>query len=229
MNSKLIISDNKVQINTDIVYSAIELFYNGDIRIKSLLPNDYLVKSGKNKILIIRVNTDNAILSDLFLYDGLSKIYGGYIYNKKSEKYKLTTEIVNDTSWSNLEKKDDLSEKYDWDNLTSDYEEMKGHREKKQGKRLVYKSIDGENKRTYVEKEAKYNYNYKENKFLGNQYTHGNKYRIKGTDKPYEGYYYINLQTLKLFTGEEPNENIEELLPIKTKTSKIKKTGSRGY
>ena len=53
MNSKLIISDNKVQINTDIVYSAIELFYNGDIRIKSLLPNDYLVKSGKNKILII--------------------------------------------------------------------------------------------------------------------------------------------------------------------------------
>ena len=81
MNSKLIISDNKVQINTDIVYSAIELFYNGDIRIKSLLPNDYLVKSGKNKILIIRVNTDNAILSDLFLYDGLSKIYGGWIFN----------------------------------------------------------------------------------------------------------------------------------------------------
>ena len=62
------IGKEKVSIDTDINYQAIQMEYVGTINIKSLLPNNYIVSSGNNKIIIAKLTKDDNNLLDLFTY-----------------------------------------------------------------------------------------------------------------------------------------------------------------
>ena len=48
--NKIIINNKNVEIETDIVYKAIELYYDGELYIENLLPSDYIVQKVNNKI-----------------------------------------------------------------------------------------------------------------------------------------------------------------------------------
>ena len=45
---------DKVSIDTRINYRAIEILYIGTMKIKSLLSDDYLVRAGNGKIIILK-------------------------------------------------------------------------------------------------------------------------------------------------------------------------------
>ena len=53
MINNLIIKQKSVEIDTEISYSAIEIRYRGEMYIKNNLPNDFIVRKGNNKIIIL--------------------------------------------------------------------------------------------------------------------------------------------------------------------------------
>ena len=54
--NKLIIGKKLVELETDIVYQAIEISYYGKLYIENLLPNDYIVQKNNSKIIIVKFN-----------------------------------------------------------------------------------------------------------------------------------------------------------------------------
>ena len=127
MINKLIIGTKKVELETEIVYQAIELKYNGDLYINNLLPDDYIVMKGNKKIIIVRFNRSEDILKELFEYDGYCNIYYGYLVDKEKNKHKLIISKPNIVTWNTMNKKnfvDGTSKTTLWESLTTDYELM---------------------------------------------------------------------------------------------------------
>ena len=127
MFNKLIIGPKKVELETNIVYQAIELKYNGDLYIDNLLPDDYIVMKGNKKIIIARFNRSDEILKELFEYDGYCNIYYGYLVDKDLKKHKLIISKPSIVTWDSMNKKnllDGTSKTTLWESLTTDYELM---------------------------------------------------------------------------------------------------------
>ena len=83
------INEQLVTIDTEIPYKAIELLYYGELYIDNVMPNDYIVQKGNGRIIIIRFNTNEDIVTDLFKYDGSCSIYEGYLLDQDKTKHQL--------------------------------------------------------------------------------------------------------------------------------------------
>tara|TARA_B100001769_G_C22001455_1_gene538177 strand:- start:537 stop:1007 length:471 start_codon:yes stop_codon:yes gene_type:complete len=138
-NGNLNIGQKTIRIDTNMNYQGIEIEYVGTINITSLLPSNYIVKSGNNKIIIIKLTKDQDILSDLFTYKGVAMITRCMLVKEDLETHNI---YINK---SNLELYNRLDGDYDnisknWDDLSFD-----GNNNKKS---YIYRksTLDKENK-----------------------------------------------------------------------------------
>ena len=88
------IDKEMVSIDTDFVYQLIEIHYVGTINIISLLPENYIIKKGNNKILIIKLNKGSSSLSELFKYEGYAMITRCNVLNDKLVKNNLYVNLL---------------------------------------------------------------------------------------------------------------------------------------
>ncbi len=118
-NGNLNIGQKTIRIDTNINYQGIEIEYVGTINITSLLPSSYIVKSGNNKVIIIKLIKNDDILSDLFTYKGVAMITKCMIVTQDLETHNI---YINK---SNLELYNRLDGDYDnisknWNDLSFD-------------------------------------------------------------------------------------------------------------
>ena len=118
-NGNLNIGQKTIRIDTNINYQGIEIEYVGTINIMSLLPSNYIVKSGNNKVIIIKLIKNDDILSDLFTYRGMAMITKCMIVTQDLETHNI---YINK---SNLELYNRLDGDYDnisknWNDLSFD-------------------------------------------------------------------------------------------------------------
>ena len=110
------IGKEKVSIDTDINYQAIQMEYVGTINIKSLLPNNYIVSSGNNKIIIAKLTKDDNNFLDLFTYKGLAIISNCILVTEDLQKHNL---YINKSNIETYDMLDGL-----WDNQTRNFEDL---------------------------------------------------------------------------------------------------------
>ena len=130
MINKLIIGSKIVELETDVIYQAIELKYSGNLYINNLLPDDYIVNKGNGKVIIVRFNRKDEIIKELFEYDGYCNIYYGFLIDKELQKHKLIISKPSVVTWNSMNKKnyiDGTSKTTLWESLTTDYELMENN------------------------------------------------------------------------------------------------------
>ena len=64
------IGEKTVSIQASEIWKGLQIEFQGKVEINSLLPDDYIVESVVNKIIIIKFNKRDEVLSDLFKYKG---------------------------------------------------------------------------------------------------------------------------------------------------------------
>ena len=108
-NGNLNIGRKTVRLDTDINYQGIEIEYVGTINITSLLPNNYIVSNGNNKIIIVKMSKDDSVLKDLFTYKGMAMISKCMLVTEDLKTHNLYVNKSNlefynrlDTTWENL-------------------------------------------------------------------------------------------------------------------------------
>ena len=115
MINKLIINRKLVELETDIEYQAIELHYNGKLYIENLLPQDYIVRKNNSKIIIVKFNKREEILSELFNYNGYCNITYGFLVDKDLQKHNLDIDKPSVNTWN--------TDKTEWEVDTSNWED----------------------------------------------------------------------------------------------------------
>ena len=143
-NGNLNIGKKVVSVDTDINYQAIEIKYIGKITINRLLPSNYLVQSGSNKIMIVKLTHDDEVLTDLFSYRGRALISKCILIGYK--RYNLYVNKSNLELWNTLEKTEKVGTTdgaaQDWAYLTKNWEDI---------------SFDGNNaKKPYIHRKTAY-------------------------------------------------------------------------
>jgi hypothetical protein len=210
--NKLIINDKIVCLETDVILKAMEISFSGNLYINSLLPNDYLVRKGNGKIIILKFNNSQEQVEDLFEYDGACRIYSAKIVDENLLEHFLDiVQII--VTWNKMGKGDS---NYAWEFLTTDYNKLLNNSRNDYVDRVRYKTISGV-KTKYTERKPVSN-KYKKDRnisVLGNQTTNGKEYRIKGEKAPYSGLYHINTKTMKAMTGASPDKTSKELIKLK--------------
>ena len=125
--NKIIINNKNVEIETDIVYKAIELYYDGELYIENLLPSDYIVQKGNIQIIIIRFNRNDEILKELFNYDGYCNIFSAYLIDQENLQVPLIIEKPAALTWEKMGTRKNTSNeerKVDWEYMTTSYNDM---------------------------------------------------------------------------------------------------------
>ena len=125
--NKIIINNKNVEIETDIVYKAIELYYDGELYIENLLPSDYIVQKGNRQIIIIRFNRNDEILKELFNYDGYCNIFSAYLIDQENLQVPLIIEKPAALTWEKMGTRKNSSNeerKVDWEYMTTSYNDM---------------------------------------------------------------------------------------------------------
>tara|TARA_R100001594_G_scaffold8569_3_gene21940 strand:+ start:3965 stop:4561 length:597 start_codon:yes stop_codon:yes gene_type:complete len=125
--NKIIINNKNVKIETDIVYKAIELYYDGELYIENLLPSDYIVQKGDRQIIIIRFNRNDEILKELFNYDGYCNIFSAYLIDQENLQVPLIIEKPAALTWEKMGTRKNSSNeerKVDWEYMTTSYNDM---------------------------------------------------------------------------------------------------------
>ena len=128
-NNKLIIDKHKVTLNSTKEFRCLEITFAGSIKIVSLLPDNYIINKGLNKIIIVNLNnigrtTYNKLIEiDLFRYKGRSPITRIVFideYNIKSPLVIFREELE---LWNTLRNtnQDDFDK---WAFLTRNWEDM---------------------------------------------------------------------------------------------------------
>ena len=127
-NGNLNIGKKVVSVDTDINYQAIEIKYIGTININKLLPSNYLVQSGSNKVIIIKLTHNDEILTDLFSYRGRTLITKCIIVDKELNSYNLFVNKSNLELWNTLSRtqKSGTTDgvEQDWAYITRDWEDI---------------------------------------------------------------------------------------------------------
>ena len=90
------IGKEKVSLDTNIIYQGIQLEYVGTINIASLLPSNYIVSNGNNKIIIAKLTKDSDNFLDLFKYKGLAIISKCILVTEGLKKHILYINIFYD-------------------------------------------------------------------------------------------------------------------------------------
>ena len=117
MVNKLIIGEKLVEVETEVLYSAIEIHYYGKLFIENLLPNDYIVRKGNSKIIIVKFNKRDEILTELFNYNGYCNISYAFLVDAELKKHELIINKPAKTTYGTLSS--------NWESLTTDYDDMK--------------------------------------------------------------------------------------------------------
>ena len=224
MSNTINIGKHIVEIDTDIVYKAIEIDYQGNLSISNLLPNDYLVRKGSGKLIILRLNRGDDIYSELFRYYGACLIYGARLVDENNQIQNLTIEKNYIQTWNKLTAL--------WNRCSVNYEDLTGGIRNDGVQKTML--VDNEDYTKTEKIVTTYPTKYKSDrnmKILGNQYTSNGNYRIKGKNTPYTGKFHIYLDTHKIMTGEMPEESSKQLIRTKGKKTKnlISNIRRRGY
>ena len=232
--SELRIRENTVELDTDVVFSAIELKYNGTLQIENLLPPHFLIKKANNKILILRFGTDAEIPAVLFKYFGYCNIYYGTLIDKDLNQHQLKIGKLPIVVWNNLktlEESDATANKPTWDYLTTDYEVMKNTLSNSKAKiKKLSRNTDGSSKVEYDDVVVRRYKKDKNMELLGNLHTSGREFQISGEKAPYSGSYHIDLRTNKVYTGSMPNKKAKLLISSSKKEAvKTIKVAKGGY
>lgn len=117
------IDKEMVSIDTDFVYQLIEIHYVGTINIISLLPENYIIKKGNNKILIIKLNKGSSSLSELFKYEGYAMITRCNVLNDKLVKNNLYVNKSSLEFWNTLIKVEGQEEPV-YEYMTRNWEDL---------------------------------------------------------------------------------------------------------
>ena len=224
MSNTINIGKHIVEIDTDIVYKAIEIDYQGNLSISNLLPNDYLVRKGAGKLIILRLNRGDDIYTELFRYYGACLIYGARLVDENNQIQNLTIEKNYIQTWNQLPAL--------WNRCSVNYEDLTGGIRNDGVQKTML--VDNEDYTKTEKIVTTYPTKYKSDrnmKILGNQYTSNGNYRIKGKNTPYTGKFHIYLDTHKIMTGEMPEESSKQLIRTKGKKTKnlISNIRRRGY
>ena len=102
ISGDLKVGNEIVSIQTSEQWSGIEIDFSGKIQIKSLLPEDYMVSSGRNKIIIVKLNFKEESFSELFKYKGIANITKVLMVTKDLQSRILNIDMSSIQLWSNL-------------------------------------------------------------------------------------------------------------------------------
>ena len=127
---------------TNINYQGIEIEYVGTVNITSLLPSSYIVKSGNNKVIIIKLIKNDDILSDLFTYKGVAMITKCMIVTQDLETHNI---YINK---SNLELYNRLDG--DYDNISKNWNDLSFDGNNNKKSYIYRKSTLDEENRTFT-------------------------------------------------------------------------------
>ena len=108
------IGKNVVSLDTDIVYQAIQIEYVGTINTISLLPNNYILQKGAIKIIIVKMEKSDTIISDLFEYRGMAMITHCMLVDSDLNKHNLYINKSNLQLWNTLQAPDSSENNMDW-------------------------------------------------------------------------------------------------------------------
>ena len=145
-NGNLNIGEKIVSIETDIVYQGLEIDFVGTMNITSLLPDTYIAQAGINKIIVLKMESNDIILTDLFSYRGMAMITRCKLIDANLNSYNLYINKPSLMVWNALRKTVSTGltagTQQDWAYLTSNWEDM---------------SFDGNNnKRAYIHRQTSY-------------------------------------------------------------------------
>ena len=113
-----------VSLDTDIVYQAIQIEYVGTIKPLSLLPNNYILQKGANKIIIVKMEKSDTIISDLFEYRGMAMITHCLLVDSYLNKHNLYINKSNLQLWNTLQAPDSSGNNMDWAYLGEKWEDI---------------------------------------------------------------------------------------------------------
>lgn len=136
------IGQKTIRIDTNINYQGIEIEYVGTVNITSLLPSSYIVKSGNNKVIIIKLIKNDDILSDLFTYKGVAMITKCMIVTQDLETHNI---YINK---SNLELYNRLDG--DYDNISKNWNDLSFDGNNNKKSYIYRKSTLDEENRTFT-------------------------------------------------------------------------------
>jgi len=203
--NNILINNNNVVIETDIVYQAIEINFIGNLYITNNLPNDYLVKKKNTKILIFRFNNNDNIESDLFSYNGSCNITSAKIVDQNLQVHALNIKKPKLKTWNRLSQR--------WNGTNINWNKLRSQSRNDYSEIVKYKIVDGKKEKT-TETQRIFNYNKKDKNLtiLGNLDATNGLYKIKANNTPYNGKFHINIKTMKMMTGSQPNKTSMEII-----------------
>ena len=227
-NNKIIVDIEKVSIESDIEYKALDIVFSDYIGIESLLPSDYLIKKSNSKslysrIIILKVNNREEILSELFKYRGRAIIMSCTMYDLNNA-YSVKVQNLKSQMWSNIGTDELAVNNSWWSTETSNYNTIeKNDRNDYHNYYRTKKDIDAlTNKPVYkkIKEQKTYNIKYEDRNIhiLGNLNSKAKTLINKKTKEIYQGKYHYNMKTKKIMTGSSPNKNSVELIKNKVKT-----------
>jgi hypothetical protein len=118
-NDYIYITQDTIELNTNINFRAIEFNYKDEIYIENLLPEDYIVAKGNGKILVIKFHKRNDNLNEIFKYVGVCNIKSVRVVSDDYKYTYLKIKNKSKTLWSNIEAKwEDVETK--WEDLGDD-------------------------------------------------------------------------------------------------------------
>ena len=127
-NGNLNIGEKSVSVETDHNYQGLEIGYVGTMNITSLLPDNYIVANGNNKIIIVKTTKDDTIMTDLFNYRGKALITNCKLVKEDLTSFNLYVNKSALELWNTLSKTEmsngAAGTKQDWAYLTRDWENI---------------------------------------------------------------------------------------------------------
>ena len=127
---ELIITKDKVSCEIEYSFRALEIDYVGDIKVVSLLKNNFTISKFSNKIIILNFSNSNLVQEktslELFKFKGTAMFSRAKIVTKYRKIYILNINSYPLENWNALGqlKTDADYSDYSWDYLTRNWEDM---------------------------------------------------------------------------------------------------------
>jgi len=118
------VGEKVISVDTDIIYQGIEIKYAGTINVSSLLPNNYILQKGANKIIIVKMERSNTIISDLFEYRGMAIITHCMLVEPNLNKHNLYINKHSLQLWETLMGANPSQDDMDWDYFGENREDI---------------------------------------------------------------------------------------------------------
>tara|TARA_R110002020_G_scaffold249466_1_gene463414 strand:+ start:60 stop:566 length:507 start_codon:yes stop_codon:yes gene_type:complete len=117
-----------VSIETDKNWAGIEITFAGNMRINSLLGDDFIVNTGRKKIIVMKLNQTEYLDYDLFEYTGRAMITRCNIVTPELDEFSLYVNKHSLQLWNTLMKSERDGEtagvEQDWAYLGENWEDL---------------------------------------------------------------------------------------------------------